>query len=84
MSKILVHTGEDEDGRQDTSGCGNSKDAEIRNRSKRRYEDNEDENYPGVSSQKRVKNRAEQIFYEAQAKKKEQQTEADNKRALKL
>eukprot|EP00972_Heterocapsa_arctica_P091040 13432565-Heterocapsa_arctica.AAC.1 len=33
---------------------------------KRATADNEDEQYPGVSCQKRVKLRAEQLFFEAQ------------------
>eukprot|EP00972_Heterocapsa_arctica_P088070 12985424-Heterocapsa_arctica.AAC.1 len=51
---------------------------------KRGHDNNEEDIYPGVSIQKRVKHRAEQHFHETQAHKKEQQAEAENKRARKI
>eukprot|EP00972_Heterocapsa_arctica_P048344 7129392-Heterocapsa_arctica.AAC.1 len=61
---------------------GNNNCGDIANTcNKRGYDDKEEEQYPGVSSQKRVKLRAEQLFHEAQVLKKEQQAEAEQKRA---
>eukprot|EP00972_Heterocapsa_arctica_P052058 7660141-Heterocapsa_arctica.AAC.1 len=55
-----------------------SNDLEERGKyNKRGLDDNGEQNYPGVSSQKRVKNRAEQIVQETQAQKKEQQAEVE-------
>eukprot|EP00972_Heterocapsa_arctica_P032744 4821565-Heterocapsa_arctica.AAC.1 len=50
---------------------------------KRGTSDNEDEEYPGVSTQKRVKIRAEKIFVEAQAFKKAQHAATEQKRTRK-
>eukprot|EP00972_Heterocapsa_arctica_P091410 13486658-Heterocapsa_arctica.AAC.1 len=50
---------------------------------KRGSSDNEDEQYPGVSRQKRVKLRAEQLFVEAQVLKKAKQADAEQKKARK-
>ena len=58
-------------------------DNNTKNLNKRGHEDNDEEKYPGVSSQKRVKIRAEQLFIEAQVLKKEHQAEAEQKRARK-
>eukprot|EP00972_Heterocapsa_arctica_P027132 3989673-Heterocapsa_arctica.AAC.1 len=59
---------------------------EVRNAkktNKRGSADNEDLQYPGVSSQKRVKLRAEQLFVEAQVLKKAKQADAEQKRVRK-
>eukprot|EP00972_Heterocapsa_arctica_P114863 16444743-Heterocapsa_arctica.AAC.1 len=57
--------------------------ATIKIWNKRGYDDKEEEQYPGVSNQKNMKIRAEQLFHEAQALKKEHQAEAEQKRARK-
>eukprot|EP00972_Heterocapsa_arctica_P061545 9077738-Heterocapsa_arctica.AAC.1 len=65
---------------KDMQYVNKNEDRNANNTNQRGASDNEDEQYPGVSNQKRVNIRAEQLFLEAQLLKKTHQADADQKR----